>query len=63
MMGTGLMTVDQFCRKHSVSVATVYRAVNSGALRFTKIGASSRIAPEHEKAWLDSLPVVSGALA
>ena len=63
MTGTGLMTVDQFCRKHSVSVATVYRHVNSGSLRFTKIGTSSRIAPEHEKAWLASLPVVTGALA
>lgn len=50
----GLMTIDQFCRKHSISRSTFYRIEG---LKRTKVGASTRIAPAHEREWLAGLPI------
>lgn len=55
----GLKTIDQFCRKHSISRSTFYRHPP----QITKVGGASRIAPQHEAEWLASLPVVSGVAA
>lgn len=55
----GLMTIPQFCEKHSISRAHFYRV---GPAR-VKIGGASRVTPEHEAAWLASLPVVANDAA
>lgn len=54
---SGLQTVDQFCAKHNISRGTFYR--NPPTL--TKIGAATRVAPQHEVEWLAKLPVVEAA--
>lgn len=59
----GLKTVDQFCADHGLSRSTFYRLVRDSAIKVVKVNAATRIKPEHEKEWLDSLPVVSGAAA
>ena len=57
----GLKTVPQFCDDHSISRSTFYRQVRQGAIKLTKIGDATRVAPEHEAEWLKGLPVVQAA--
>ena len=59
----GLKTIDTFCGDHELSRSTFYRMLKRGDIKTVKVGAATRIAPQHEQEWLASLPVVTGAAA
>ena len=56
----GLLTISEFIRLYPIGKTTLYRAVNAGQLRLTKIGRATRIAKADAKAWADSLPTTGG---
>jgi hypothetical protein len=56
---SGAQTVDQFCEKWKISRSTFYRRPPT----LVKIGAASRITPEHEREWAKGLPVVLAGAA
>lgn len=60
---SGLKTIETFCGDHQLSRSTFYRLLRSGAIKTVKIGAATRITPQHEAEWLASLPIVSGMAA
>lgn len=49
-----LLTVNQFCEKHSISRSTFYRHPP----KVVKIGKSTRITSEQEADWIASLPTI-----
>ncbi|GGE21326.1 hypothetical protein GCM10011529_29930 [Polymorphobacter glacialis] len=56
----GFYSVAEFLRIFSMGRTSLYRAVNAGEIRITKIGRSSRIAKTDAKAWADGLPTTGG---
>lgn len=56
----GFYSVAEFLRIYSMGRTSLYRAVNAGQIRITKIGRSSRITKADAKAWADSLPTFGG---
>lgn len=58
----GFYTVPDFMRTFAVPRTSLYRAVQRGELRLTKIGRSSRIARADAHAWAASLPTVGGSV-
>ena len=56
----GLLTISEFIRLYPIGKTTLYRAVNAGQLRLTKIGRATRIAKADAKVWADSLPTTGG---
>ena len=47
-------TVAEFCRRHRLSKATVYRMARRGELRLTRYGArTTRVLARDEAAWLE----------
>jgi excisionase family DNA binding protein len=57
---TEFLSVKEFLETYRISRTSTYRAVQSGKLRITKIGRSSRIAKVDAKAWADNLPTIGG---
>ena len=55
MVDNGLKTIDQFCAKHNLSRSAFYRIRARQEIEVVKVGHSTRIKPEQEQAWLDSL--------
>lgn len=47
-----LMTLADFSEEFSISRSAVYREVNAGRLRLTKVGRASRIAAIDAETWL-----------
>jgi excisionase family DNA binding protein len=56
----GFYSIAEFLRIYSMGRTSLYRAVNAGQIRITKIGRSSRIAKADAKAWADNLPTTGG---
>ena len=59
-MSDGYHTIPDFLRTYAIGRTTLYRLVEAGKLRITKIGRASRIARADAKAWADSLPTIGG---
>lgn len=57
----GFLTVRDFMDTYAVPRTSLYRAVQRGELRLTKIGRSSRIARADARAWAESLPTLGGS--
>lgn len=57
---TEFYSIREFLETYRLSRTSAYRAVQSGKLRITKMGRSSRIAKADAKAWADSLPTIGG---
>ena len=49
-----LMTLADFQDEFSISRSAVYREVNAGRLRLTKVGRASRVAAIDAEAWLQA---------
>ncbi len=56
----GFYSIAEFLRIYAMGRTSLYRAVNAGQIRITKIGRASRIAKADAKAWADSLPTTGG---
>jgi excisionase family DNA binding protein len=56
----GLYSIAEFLRLYPMGRTSLYRLVNAGQLRITKIGRASRIAKADAKAWADGLPTTGG---
>ena len=56
----GFYTIAEFLRIHSIGRTTLYRAVQAGQIRITKLGRSSRVAKTDAAAWVASLPTIGG---
>ena len=56
----GFYSVAEFLRIYSMRRTSLYRAVNAGQIRITKIGRSSRIAKADAEAWANRLPTIGG---
>lgn len=55
-MHSELMRVSDFCKRYSVSRATVYRLVKRRELPICKIGSATRIKASDADAWFRALP-------
>ena len=53
--------VREFAHAHRLSVRTVYRLMDSGALDARKVGRRTIITAEAERCWIASLPTKWGA--
>ncbi|MBR0685296.1 hypothetical protein JQ594_05175 [Bradyrhizobium manausense] len=51
-----LFSLDQFCKRNSISRATAYREIASGRLEACKIGKKTAVAETAERVWRDALP-------
>jgi len=56
----GYYTIPDFLRTYQIGRTTLYRIVQDGKLRITKIGRASRIAKADAQAWAESLPTTGG---
>lgn len=56
----GYYTIAQFISTFGVPRTTLYREVQKGALRLTKLNRASRIAKSDAIAWAASLPTIGG---
>jgi hypothetical protein len=59
-MPSGYLTISQFRERYPMGSSTLYRIVNRGELRITKLGAASRIAVAEAERWAASLPQIGG---
>lgn len=55
------LSLKEFSQKHGICRGTVYNQAHAGKLVLTKIGARTIVRPEHERAWLESLPTSTAA--
>ena len=53
-----LLTLPDFCERHSISRTAVYREVSAGRLKLTKRGSRSLIAADDAEAWRKALPTI-----
>lgn len=56
----GFFTIPEFLELYPMGRSTLYRLVNSGDLKLTKIGRASRIARADAESWARTLPTVGG---
>lgn len=49
-------SLDGFAKRHSLSLTTVYKELNSGRLRGKKVGRRTIVTPKNDAAWEDNLP-------
>ena len=54
-----LLTINDFCRKYSVSRSTCYRLRDSGEVPHVHIGRATRIRREDAERWYDALLIAS----
>ena len=52
-MQTVSLTVEQFAKRHSVSIPTVFRWLKDGRLRSIKVGHLRRVTLEQEKEFVE----------
>lgn len=55
-----LMTVSAFKTRFCISNTEFYRQVNTGKLRITKMGRSTRVTAADAQAWVNALPTKGG---
>ncbi len=56
----GYYSIAEFIRIYRIGRTGVYRAVQDGKLRITKMGRASRVAKADAQAWAASLPTIGG---
>lgn len=52
-------TVEEFAQRYGLCKQTIYNQARAGRLKIRKVGKRSVITAEDEKAWLESLPVLT----
>lgn len=57
-----LITIEEFGDRYAVSRSTVYRLIESNAIKLVKIGRASRIRLADAERWARSLPGYSNEL-
>lgn len=57
----GALTIEAFCEKYSVSRASAYREIASGALVAKKRGSRTLIPNDKARQWLAALPLKAPA--
>lgn len=57
---TGFFTIAEFLREYPMGKTSLYREVQKGALRLTKLNRATRIAKADAKEWADKLPTIGG---
>ena len=56
--GQAFYSMDDFAKRHSIGLSTVYGEIRSGRLQARKIGRRTVIAIDDAKMWIDRLPRV-----
>jgi excisionase family DNA binding protein len=56
-------TIDEACLVARIGRNTIYKAINSGALRARKLGNKTLILRDDLRAWLEYLPLVEAEQA
>jgi hypothetical protein len=51
-------SLENFARRHSIGLRTVYSEISAGRLTARKIGRRTVIAIDDARAWMDQLPKV-----
>ena len=58
-----LLSIQEFCRRFSISRTQTYRLIERGEIRLHKMGTASRIARSDAEAWARNLPFRQGSSA
>ena len=56
--GQAFYSLEDFAKRHSIGLSTVYGEIRSGRLPARKIGRRTVIAMDDAKTWIDQLPRV-----
>ena len=57
---TGFSTINEFLREYPMGKTSLYREVQKGTLRLTKLNRATRIAKADALAWANKLPTIGG---